>query len=228
MRLIYYIAFLFLVSGSAAYSSEPISIRFVPTYDSRPIVLQEKWYKLADGDSLMIETVRFYISELSFYKEGKIVYREKDSYHLVDGTNEGSMSWIVQAPDKITYDAIGFNLGIDSITNISGVQGGVLDPSNGMYWAWQSGYINLKLEGKSNVCPTRKNIFQFHLGGYMLQDYAMQRIMLNTSSGKIIVGLPIDKCLSSIDLRTQNSIMIPCPDAVNMSKRIAKLFEVVD
>jgi hypothetical protein len=51
---------------------------------------------------------------------------------------------------KITFSA-----GIDSLTSTAGIQKGVIDPINGMYWAWQSGYVNFKIEGKSSSCPTR-------------------------------------------------------------------------
>jgi hypothetical protein len=228
MRFVFYLIILLLCFCTQAFCRGQVSIRFVPTYEARQVLLEDKWYKTAGGDSLLLETIRFYISDVCFYKEGRVVYKEQGSYHLIDCADEASGGWPVQVADRLVYDAIGFNLGIDSTTNVSGVQGGVLDPATGMYWAWQSGYINFKLEGRSNLCATRKNVFQFHLGGYMLHDYAMQRVLLNTSSKDIVIGLPIDKCLSSIDLRIKNSIMIPCPEAVEMSRRIAKLFEVIE
>ena len=57
-----------------------------------------------------------------------------------------------------------FQIGIDSLTNVSGDLDGDLDPALGMYWAWNSGYINMKLEGKSSSCKSVKKEFQFHIG----------------------------------------------------------------
>lgn len=188
---------------------------------------EESWFKMPGGDSVSVESLRFYISGICFYKNGQLVYDTKGGYYLVDAAEEKSMALTVNIPGHISYDAIAFNLGIDSLTNVSGVQGGALDPANGMYWAWQSGYINFKLEGKSNLCATRKNMFQFHLGGYMLQDYAMQHILLNTNAGEVHIGIAVDKFLSSLDLRKQNSIMIPCPEAVMLSKQVAGCFELI-
>ena len=60
--------------------------------------------------------------------------------------------------------------------------GGDLDPTKGMYWAWQSGYINFKMEGSCSQCLATKNNFEFHLGGYQQPFYAMQTIELNTTA----------------------------------------------
>ena len=51
-------------------------------------------------------------------------------------------------------------------SNVAGAIGGTLDPINGMYWAWNSGYVNFKIEGTSTLSNARKNAFKFHLGGY--------------------------------------------------------------
>jgi hypothetical protein len=40
-------------------------------------------------------------------------------------------------PTYLKYDQIQFQLGIDSLTNVSGAMGGDLDPTKGMYWTWQ-------------------------------------------------------------------------------------------
>ena len=82
------------------------------------------------------------------------------------------------------FNTIAFNLGIDSITNVSGAQGGDLDPTKGMYWAWQSGFINIKLQGTSNSCPPPKNEFEFHLGGYQYPFNSLQTIILKTGNEK--------------------------------------------
>jgi len=45
---------------------------------------------------------------------------------------------------------------VDSLANVSGAMSNDLDATKGMYWSWQSGFINLKIEGKSASCKTRK------------------------------------------------------------------------
>jgi hypothetical protein len=56
-------------------------------------------------------------------------------------------------------------VGLDSVASTSGAMGGKLDPMYGMYWSWQSGYINLKLSGTWER-DGRTQAFTYHLGGY--------------------------------------------------------------
>jgi hypothetical protein len=43
----------------------------------------------------------------------------------------------------------------------------VAGTAKGMYWAWNSGYIFLKFEGKSPVIPdSLSNNFYYHIGGF--------------------------------------------------------------
>ncbi len=56
--------------------------------------------------------------------------------------------------------------GIDSIQTIRTDFTGDLDPVHGMFWTWNSGYINVKIEGISQRSTQRNHIFQMHLGGY--------------------------------------------------------------
>ena len=135
------------------------------------------------------------------------------------------MSFMVKMPGDIVYSTVKMNIGVDSVTSTSGALGGDLDPAKGMFWTWQSGYINLKLEGRSNKCPTRKNRFQFHLGGYAQAENTLQAIQINAKPGKdIAIDIPLDQFLREIDLAQLNTIMSPGPEAVALSKKIALLF----
>ena len=94
-----------------------------------------------------------------------------------------------------------------------------------MYWAWNSGYINFKLEGTSDKCNTRKNEFQFHLGGYSGAQKALQNIVLKASEHNVIY-LNLNSFFSKIDLAKDNHIMSPGIEAVKFSKFIKTLFYV--
>ena len=116
---------------------------------------------------------------------------------------------------------------IDSVTNVSGALGGDLDPTKGMYWTWQSGYINFKLEGKSNLCPTRKNEFHFHLGGYLHPYNALKTVKLKVQqSTDIAVVFDVKKLFSAIDLKSTNQIMTPMKEAVLISEKVAQAFSI--
>jgi hypothetical protein len=57
------------------------------------------------------------------------------------------------------YDDVSFTLGLDSSKNVSGDLENAYDPLLGMYWAWNTGYVNLKLAGKSSLVLTKTHDF---------------------------------------------------------------------
>ena len=212
------------LSGRAQANKE-VRFRFAPTFEHKNIVLEEASYNLPDGGTVVFEEFKCYISDIKFYKGEELVFAETNSFHLIDARRESSMTFMVKMSADITYSSVKMNIGVDSVTSTSGALGGDLDPAKGMFWTWQSGYINLKLEGRSNKCPTRKNRFQFHLGGYAQAENTLQAIQINTKPGKdIAIDIPLDQFLREIDLAQLNTIMSPGPEAVALSKKIALLF----
>ena len=122
---------------------------------------------------------------------------------------------------------IHFYIGIDSITSVSGALEGDLDPSKGMYWAWQSGYINFKIEGKSPSAKTRKNKFHFHVGGYIKPFYAIREVKLATKEAKnqqINIKMDWAKLFAHVQLAKLNSIMIPSKEAMQLADWITDIF----
>jgi hypothetical protein len=172
-----------------------------------------------------IETLRFYVSQLKLKKLGKTIWAEKDSYHLVDLTDSNSLQ--LSIIEGVEFDEISFLLGTDSLTNVSGAMGGDLDPTKGMYWAWNSGYINFKLEGSTPVRETRNNKFTFHLGGYAHPNATMQAVSLEVSESAIII-VDVKAFLDGINLKEVNSIMSPGKQAVELSEKAATIFKMKD
>ncbi|MEO5995248.1 MAG: MbnP family protein [Chitinophagaceae bacterium] len=79
-------------------------------------------------------------------------------------------------PNK--YDHISFIIGVDSARNFSGAQTGALDPANGMFWTWNSGYIMAKLEGSSPISTQPDNRIEYHIGGFKDPDNVLQKVVL--------------------------------------------------
>ncbi|MFM1792223.1 MAG: hypothetical protein RLZZ252_577 [Bacteroidota bacterium] len=75
---------------------------------------------------------------------------------------------------------------MDSLHNCSGIQEGALSPSNGMFWSWSTGYIFVRVEGKSNQSPTGN--FLYHLGGYQGPFNAIRAKNLNFGSSVLSVN----------------------------------------
>ena len=219
MRSLLTLIILFAAVNCFAQNHE-VEIQFVPTYGSKEINFENAWYRLPTGDSIIFDVFKCYISDLAFYSKDKKLLSEPESFHLLN--SETNLSFRVSLPSAIAYDAIHFHLGIDSATSNSGALGGDLDPAKGMFWTWQSGYINSKIEGRSNLCPTRHHEFAFHLGGYANPDNALQYVSLSVKPAKAIrVEIPLDKFVTGINLKKQHSIMSPGPEAVALSKKLA-------
>ena len=174
-----------------------------------------------------IETCQFYLSNFVLLKSGLAVWREENSHHLLNAHANESLSIALNCPRRMEFDGIQFLLGIDSLTNVSGAYGGDLDPTNGMYWAWNSGYINFKLEGKHNDCPTQNNQFQFHLGGYLPPYSAEQEIILEVkNSKKIDLLVDLSNFINAIDWSHVHSIMSPSEEAQRLSSIAASMFSI--
>lgn len=187
---------------------------------------QEKMYSL-QGGTVSIEACRFYVSHFCFLKGKDTVWKEPNSVHLTDAFKGETQKLLFKTSRKFDFDRISFQLGIDSTTNVSGAMGGDLDPTTGMYWSWQSGYINFKAEGKSSLCVNADKTFQFHLGGYASPFTSLQNIILKVSAKNILaINFDMETFLTKTGLSRQNHIMSPSQKAVELSKFVASCFYV--
>ena len=224
----YFNIFILLLTFWQTLNAQADTVHLVlkPLFGNADLVL-EKTY---GADSVQITTLRFYLSNFRLLKGQNVVWAEPKSYHLVDVESPNSAHFSLVLPKNLDFDALKCDLGIDSLTNSEGAKSGDLDPTKGMYWAWQSGYINLKLEGKSRLCPTRKNKFQFHIGGFLGNEYALQTLdfpLNKTATDTFYLKFDIQDFLSTIDLKTQHTFMGPSEEAVGMAKKIATVFKSI-
>ena len=220
--------FLFCFQVNSQSKNDSLAVNFHLEFNKFPLKLNKK-YVSASKDTLTIETFRCYISNIQIQYDDNSVFTQKESYHLLDLENPNSFQIpITKKSDKL-ISKITFNIGIDSLTNTSGAMAGDLDPIKGMYWAWQSGYINMKIEGKSSSCKTRKNEFQFHLGGYMKPYYAMRKVELNfnkNSNNNVNIGIDLKEFFSNIKLAQTNSIMTAGKPAMVLADVSVKMFHL--
>lgn len=207
-------------------TNEELQIHFHPVFGGKNVRIDES-LKSAAGDSLSLHTLRFYLSNFVFLKNRTVVFQAKNSQYLLDLEDEKTLVLKFMVPENVDYDQLQFNLGIDSLTNISGAMGGDLDPTKGMFWSWQSGYINVKMEGYAEKCPGRNHEFQFHLGGYMPPYQSCQLVSLSIPKDKILkVRLDLTPFFEQVDWTRKHSIMSPCREAAEFSRIMAKSFRV--
>ena len=212
----------------AQNKSDSLAVNFHLEFNKLPLELHKN-YISTSKDTLTIETFRCYISNIQIQYEDNAVFTQKDSYHLLDLDNPNSFQIPLTKRSNKTISKITFNIGIDSTTNNAGAMAGDLDPVKGMYWAWQSGYINMKIEGKSSSCKTRNNEFQFHLGGYLQPNYAMRQMKFELdkkADTDINIGIDLNAFFSNVNLKQTYSVMIPGKAAMELANDSLKMFHL--
>jgi len=200
------------------------TVSFSPMIEQQPLELNQTY--ILKNDTFRIETLRFYLSNVSFLNEGKTVFTEPESFHLVDAEDSMSYRIAFHSPKNVVFDEIQFNVGIDSTTNVAGVMGGDLDPTKGMYWSWQSGYINFKLEGWNPKSTARKHEFQYHLGGYMAPYSALSTVRIPCGKAKsaTVITVQLAAFLNQLNVVELPAIMSPSERAAILSQSIPSMF----
>jgi hypothetical protein len=228
-KYFFILSFLFSFLMVSAQNNSGLKIHFVHLTSANSMLQLDSGFVFNQKDSVVIHSLRYYISDIKLFQNNVEVYGETNGYHLIDLSDPASLNIELKLIKGIVYDEISFNLGIDSATNTAGALGGALDPSKGMYWSWQSGYINLKIEGKSNLCPQFGHQFQYHLGGYLYPNLAIQNIRLKANrklGSELNIAFDLEQWLLQLPLTVQQHIMSPSKNAVQISIAAAKVFKV--
>jgi hypothetical protein len=163
-------------------------------------------YRLSTGTEVRVDRLRSYVG---------IRGTEGLTYRLLDAEHPERM--VVHVPSLTDH----MLLGVDSATNVSGAFGGDLDPTNGMYWTWQSGYINVKVEGRSPAAPG--GVFELHLGGYAAPHATAQWVELPVRTGRCAID--VQRLMESVDLTGHAHVMSPGPEAMRLSRAAATMFQ---
>ena len=132
------------------------------------------------------------------------------------------------------YTKLKFMLGVDSLRNSTGVQDGYLDPSHGMIWDWNTGYIFFKHEGNyintANVVkPLRLHLGQNISRGNVQVDLPLLNV--NGITSKLLIDFDLNKVYSAqniidfnIDNDRQSTDAVDTFWMVNMRKNLEKSF----
>jgi endonuclease/exonuclease/phosphatase family metal-dependent hydrolase len=203
--------------------------------DHFPIVVEfEKMYSTLEGrfqfnlkntpleyvDSLLhVETLKCYVGHIELLDMNKqIIGRDTFSYRLIDFKNSNSLNFSINSNSSYA-SYVRLTLGVDSITNAAGVHCCALDPANGMYWSWQSGYIQFKLEGKEKDGEP----LNLHLGGFSnahMSSITDEIPILRTITGgpvlppdrrsqELTIHLNLDSFLELVHANKEYSLMSP-------------------
>lgn len=184
---------------------------------------------------------RFKISRFAYYVSSAGVtnsvtgnsFTVKNGYWLVDLLKPSSQVLDLNLL-KGNYDRFVFTLGVDSTRNVSGAQTGALDPANGMFWTWNTGYIFAKLEGRSPSSPAPFQGITHHIGGFRTGENAIRTI---TFSVPLEIGRTTDLELNvdiqkwfdgvhTISIADNPAVMSPGGPALKIADNYATMFSV--
>ena len=209
--------------------NDSIILNFNHSFNKESIS-KNKWYVSDKNDSIQFKKIIFYLTDFNL-KKGLNDTKIAESNFLINAFENESSS--INLPLENIFnkeiDSISFNIGVNENLNTDGALGGALDPEHGMYWSWQSGYINFKIEGISPSCNTRKNKFQFHIGGYKSPFPTIQRVTFGPKSQQgNTIDFEVDLAIlfNSINLKETNQVMTPGKEAKTIADQLPNLFSV--
>lgn len=229
------VGLLFWGSGAVAQPKKlfPVTIHFKNQVGSKLLYL-DSTYTNPHGEAFTVRIFRYYISHLYVLSNKGKTYMPSDAYFLVDEGKQASKTITLWVPFPI-IQSIGFTIGVDSSRNVSGVQTGALDPANGMFWTWNSGYIMAKLEGSSPVSKAPQNGFTYHIGGFRNGENAARRLSLvlpktiSATKDTVIIKADVNAWFNGVHplkIADQPSIMTPGPQAMQIADNYSKMFSI--
>lgn len=218
-----FIFLLFIFSFGYSQDEVFFSVSFTANGE---IISENNSHILYNSDTITITNLKLYISNIRLLKKGEEIWKDVEIAHLID--LKKNIGFDLNRSSEIVYDEIRFDIGIDSLTNVSGAFSGALDPTKGMYWSWQSGYINFKLEGYKNNNSIKSNLFKYHIGGYMPPFNPIQSFSFKTRNKQIDITFDMKLFLSELDLENQKNIMRPCKESVELANLISKVIYIND
>ncbi len=192
-----------------------------------PFYMNQQLFHPKTGDSLTFTTMKYYVSNIKLKNADGTLWEAEESYHLMDASDPASLVISFTNVPAGTYTGMYITMGVDSARNVSGAQDGALDPANGMFWSWNSGYIMIKAEGLSP--QGTGGSFTYHLGGYSGPDKTIMVKDINfPAAGPLTIspnGTPTVHMLANParlfhsygSVSNGSVIMAPGPDAAMMA-----------
>ncbi|MFY8005561.1 MAG: MbnP family protein, partial [Chitinophagaceae bacterium] len=175
------IKYLFSVSllllSVSGFNQQRISLQFLPYAANKSIALGIDTITNAANETMVINRFQFYLYDFCLIDDKGKKEALTDSVFLIDMQNESTSN--LRFSHKMQQPvAISWKIGVDSIQQTTGVQTGSLDPLNGMFWTWKTGYIYAKLEGQSPYSKAAGRYVSYHVGGYQTGENALQAVTI--------------------------------------------------
>jgi hypothetical protein len=226
MRTVFFCVSLFFLATASVCSQTEVSIQFVPCWKDGQVISANQIIADSSIDSLLLNTLRFYLHNVELSYQGKQVWTSGKEHFLVDAMDDSRRSIELLLAEGLEYDELSFIVGVDSSLQVNGAHSGVLDPLQGMYWTWQSGYIHWKLEAEAKIGGKREAI-TWHVGGYRQTFNTLRRVSLPVVSGgtHMKIGIDISSLLAAKQKDIDYTIMSPSKQAMHLANQLQNAFQ---
>ena len=220
-------------------TSGTLTLKFENYAGSTPLVLNSGEYLNQNGDTFKVSLFSYYISNIQLIAADSSVYTETESYHLVQSDLNSSLQFTLNKVARRNYVALRFMIGVDSLRNVSGAQTGALDPANGMFWSWNSGYIMTKIEGTSPQSGQASKLLKFHVGGFSGINNSLKRVRLNFQNSATVTATIVPQVTlkadllewftnpNLIDFSTLHTVHMPGASAKLVADNYADMFSIL-
>ncbi len=150
-----------------------LKIGFEHYFDNEKLILN-KTYIAANQNELKFNKIKYYISNVILKREDGTEWVDENCYYLMDEWASSVNEIHLKNIPAGNYTQLSYLVGVDSAMNVEGDQAGVLAPANNMLWSWASGYIFIKLEGRSPQAD--RGFFAYHVGGFSGNLSVLERV----------------------------------------------------
>ena len=188
-----------------------INIDFDNVVGTNDLALNTGSYTNAAGNTFKVSKFIYYISNIKLTKTDGTKFVDKNSYYLINEATAASQSLSLDSIPVGDYNAIEFVIGVDSTRNVSGAQTGALDPTNDMFWTWNSGYIFVKMEGTSTSAPS--NDLTFHIGGFQSPNNTIRSVNRSFPTNLTVKNTTVSK----VKMKTDVLEMFTSPQNIDFS-----------
>lgn len=160
---------------------------------SQALALTTGQYLTPSDEKYTVTTFNYYISNIQLKKaDGSVyVYPKDSSYFLIKSNKASTQISTLKGIPAGEYTDISFLIGVDSTKNYGGpeTKTGVLDPSEGMFWLWNTGYIFWKLEGEYIDSTNTPKLFRYHIsGGGWNSVNNVREVKMNFGTSKLTIS----------------------------------------
>lgn len=217
----------------ATVDTTNLSIIFNNTVNGKTISSSDTNYRNAAGNLYTISLLKYYVSNIVLVDENNKEWLAKN-YNLINIDEPTQNTFLLSGIPKAKYTKMKFILGVDSLRNKTGVQDGYLDPSYGMIWDWNTGYIFFKHEGNYKNSLNEIKPLRSHLGkdlGRGNVEVNLPMININGALSKLTIDFDLNKVYAAqntidfnIDNDRQSTAAVDTFWMVNIRKNLEKSF----